>query len=92
MARSLATATVRPSGWKEAWLTQDATMALRALLYAAVTTYSPVLMRAIALATSPAHRPASQDVSLSARTSVCQPVSDMRYFGQSVQRLTRNAT
>lgn len=37
MARSLATAMVRPSGSNEAWLTQEATMADLALVWAAVT-------------------------------------------------------
>ena len=37
MALSLATAMVRPSGSNEAWLTQLATMALLAFVWAAVT-------------------------------------------------------
>ena len=52
MARSLATATVRPRGSKLAWATQLASMAPLALLLAAVMTYSPPDTRARDLATS----------------------------------------
>lgn len=52
MARSLATATVRPRGSKLAWATQLASMAPLALLLAAVMTYRPPATRARDLATS----------------------------------------
>jgi hypothetical protein len=41
MARSLATAIVTPNGSNDACDTHDATIAERALLWAAVTTYKP---------------------------------------------------
>ena len=53
MARSLATAIVRPSGSKDACATQDAIMAPLAPPRSAVTTYRPPLTRASALAMSP---------------------------------------
>ena len=52
MARSFATAMLRPRGSNEACATQDAIIAPLALLLAAVTTYKPEDSRARAFATS----------------------------------------
>jgi hypothetical protein len=52
IARSLATAMVRPSGSKDACATQDAIMALATSARFAVTTYSPLLSLPSAFATS----------------------------------------
>lgn len=52
IARSLATAMVRPSGSKLACATHEAIMALRTSACAAVTTYRPLLSLPSALATS----------------------------------------
>ena len=41
MARSFATATVKPRGWKLAWFTQEASMALVSSPFLAVIMYSP---------------------------------------------------